>query len=294
MKNNSRRESFFLFSRMHRKPCHYLQVSVYNVARVYVLNCLEELVHDEDLMDVLQDVAPLNDVVKIGFWGNGPKRVSGQKFEYRRARDVTLSCANPSSDRVKLTHVLENEVNVPVVVRLVQPDQPYDILVIGERQQKHNLAERTLRIRLISEGVENLLYRYGLFSPLLYRLPYYTVGLRKSEMLLSSVGDLYKIAGNFKKKPSSLWTVQSRITITNIYDIGENIKTRAHGNTRVNCMHCMLLHSFPYMFPRILLPRPKLFPPKVDYAVKYERKRNKTGIALSRFVLRNPGLLRRE
>lgn len=38
-----------------------------NVARVYVFDRLKELVHDEDLVDVLKDIAPLNDVVKIGF-----------------------------------------------------------------------------------------------------------------------------------------------------------------------------------------------------------------------------------
>lgn len=96
-----------------------------NVARVYVLDRLKKLVHNEDLVDVLEDVAPLDDVVKIGFWGNGPKRVSGQKSENRRTWHVTfvcVLCANSSSDRVKLTHVLENEVNIPIVVRLMQPD----------------------------------------------------------------------------------------------------------------------------------------------------------------------------
>jgi len=103
---------------------------------VYILDRLKKLIHDEDLMDVLKDVAPLNDVVKIGFWGNGPKRVSGQKSENRRTwRDLRVRmCANSSSDRVKLTHVFENEVNVPIVVRLMQSDQLYNVLVIGERQ----------------------------------------------------------------------------------------------------------------------------------------------------------------
>jgi hypothetical protein len=38
-----------------------------NVARVYVLDRLEKLVHDEDLVDVLEDVAPLYDIMEIGF-----------------------------------------------------------------------------------------------------------------------------------------------------------------------------------------------------------------------------------
>lgn len=46
------------------------------------------------------------------------------------ARDLR---SNSSSDRVKLTHVLEHEINVPIVVRLVKTDQSYDVVVIGER-----------------------------------------------------------------------------------------------------------------------------------------------------------------
>lgn len=63
---------------------HHLQIPVDNVARVYVLDRLKKLVHNENLVDVLEDVAPLDDIVKVGFWGNGPKRVSGQKSENRR------------------------------------------------------------------------------------------------------------------------------------------------------------------------------------------------------------------
>jgi hypothetical protein len=59
----------------------------------------------------------------------------------------------------------------------VQPDQLYDVLVIGEREQKHNLAERALRIRLIPERVEDLLHRDGVLPLFVYRLPYDTVGL---------------------------------------------------------------------------------------------------------------------
>lgn len=92
-------------------------------------------------------------------------------------------CANPSSDRLRLTHVLENQINVPVVVRLVQPDQPDDVLVIGERQQEHDLTERTLRVRLIPKSVEDLLHRDRVLPFLLDRLPYYTVSLRKRSAL---------------------------------------------------------------------------------------------------------------
>lgn len=38
-----------------------------NVARMDIFDCLKKLVHDEDLVDVLKDVASFNDVVKIGF-----------------------------------------------------------------------------------------------------------------------------------------------------------------------------------------------------------------------------------
>lgn len=57
---------------------------MYHVSRMNVLDRLKQLIHDVHLVDVLQDVALLNDVVKIGFWGNGPKRVSGQMSENRR------------------------------------------------------------------------------------------------------------------------------------------------------------------------------------------------------------------
>lgn len=66
-----------------RRPSH-LQVSVYHVPRMNVFDRLKQLIHDEHLVEVLQDLALLNHVVEIGFWGNGPKRVSGQKSENRR------------------------------------------------------------------------------------------------------------------------------------------------------------------------------------------------------------------
>jgi len=78
------REMKKLFTSLDCKTQHHLQIPVDNVARMYVLDRLKKLIHDEDLVDVLEDVASLNDVVKIGFWGNGPKRVSGQKSENRR------------------------------------------------------------------------------------------------------------------------------------------------------------------------------------------------------------------
>lgn len=62
----------------------HLQVSVYHVPRMYVFDRLKQLIHDEHLVEVLQDLALLNHVVEIGFWGNGPKRVSGQKSENHR------------------------------------------------------------------------------------------------------------------------------------------------------------------------------------------------------------------
>lgn len=48
----------------------YFQIPMNNVTRVYVLDCLKKLIHDEDLVDVLEDVAALDDVVQVGFWGN--------------------------------------------------------------------------------------------------------------------------------------------------------------------------------------------------------------------------------
>lgn len=115
---------------------------------------------------------------------------------------------NPSSDRLKLTHVLENQVNISVVICLVQPDQPDDVLVIGERQQEHDLAKRTLRVRLISESVEDLLHRDRVLPFLLDRLPYYTVGLRRRSalssllLLLSLIGDPLHRENIRSKEPS--------------------------------------------------------------------------------------------
>lgn len=65
------------------RPSH-LQVSVYHVPRMNVFDRLKQLIHDEHLVEVLQDLALFNHVVEIGFWGNGPKRVSGQKSENHR------------------------------------------------------------------------------------------------------------------------------------------------------------------------------------------------------------------
>lgn len=55
-----------------------------------VFDRLKQLIHDEDLVDVLEDVALLNDVVEIGFWGNGPKRVSGEMSGSRRGHVTSV------------------------------------------------------------------------------------------------------------------------------------------------------------------------------------------------------------
>lgn len=37
---------------------------------MYVLDRPKQLIHDEDLVDVLEEIALLDDVVEIDFWGN--------------------------------------------------------------------------------------------------------------------------------------------------------------------------------------------------------------------------------
>lgn len=98
---------------------------------------------------------------------------------------VTILYLRESLRRLKLTHVLENQINILVIVCLVQPNQPDDVLVIDERQQEHNLAERTLRVRLIPESIKDLFHRNRVLPFLLDRLPYYTIGLCEKSALLS-------------------------------------------------------------------------------------------------------------
>lgn len=54
--------------------------------------------------------------------------------------------------------------------------QFHDIRMISKRLQEYNLPESPLRVRLISERIENLLYGHNIFTLLVYRLPDYPVG----------------------------------------------------------------------------------------------------------------------
>ena len=76
-----------------------------------------------------------------------------------------------------ITHVLEDEVDVLVVVGAVHIQQPDDVGMVAEVLQEHDLPEGPLRIRLIPESVEYLLDGHHTSGFLVHRLPYYSVSL---------------------------------------------------------------------------------------------------------------------
>ena len=97
-----------------------LEVAVDQPAGVAVEQRLEALVHDELLVHRLEDVGA-DDGVEVGL------------------------------------HVVEDEVDVLVVLRLQHVLQPDDVLVPRQPLQVHDLAEGALRVGGVLEGVEDLL-----------------------------------------------------------------------------------------------------------------------------------------
>ena len=97
-------------------------VPVDDVARVQVLRGAEQLVHDVALVNILQDVALPNHVVEV---------------------------------RV---HELEDQVEVAVILRPMDVEQLDNVGVVAEGLEESDLPERPLGIRLVSEGVKDLLH----------------------------------------------------------------------------------------------------------------------------------------
>ena len=111
-----------------------------DVGTVHVLEGLEELVHGVLLVDVLEDAGPDDGV------------------------EVSL-------------HVLEDQVDVPVIVSLQHVQQLDDVLVPMQLLQEHDLPEGPLGISGILEGIKDLLEGHCLPSLLVDSLPHYTICL---------------------------------------------------------------------------------------------------------------------
>ena len=69
-------------------------------------------------------------------------------------------------------HVLEDQVDVAVVVRLEHVGGRDDVLVPVHLLEELDLAERALRVGRILEGVKDLLERDDLFRPIVERAPH--------------------------------------------------------------------------------------------------------------------------
>mmetsp|Transcript_35640 Transcript_35640/g.57417 ORF Transcript_35640/g.57417 Transcript_35640/m.57417 type:complete len:443 (+) Transcript_35640:359-1687(+) len=104
-----------------------LDVAVQHLSRMHELERLEELIDDVLLVNLLQDVGT----------------------DYRM--------------QIRL-HVVADEVNVLIIVGLEHIQQPYDVFVAVEFLQEHDLAESSLRIGGVLEGVEALLQGNNLAS----------------------------------------------------------------------------------------------------------------------------------
>ena len=111
-----------------------LQVPVQELRRVQELEGLEKLVHDVALVDVQKDVRPYRGV------------------------------------QVRL-HVLEHQVDVPVVVRPQHVQQPNDVSVAAYLLQEHDFSKGALRVRGILKGVEDLLQGHNPACLPLHGLP---------------------------------------------------------------------------------------------------------------------------
>ena len=77
-------------------------------------------------------------------------------------------------------HELEDEVEVPVVLRPVHVQQFDDVGVVGELLQEDDLAEGPLRVGLVAERVEDLLHSHHATRPIINRR------LRESHLLANS------------------------------------------------------------------------------------------------------------
>ena len=88
--------------------------------RVHELECTQNLVNDVLLVDILQDVS-LDHVVQVRI------------------------------------HVLEHEVDIAVILSTNDIQKPYNIQVVMQLLEKHDLTERSLSVRSILECIKNLL-----------------------------------------------------------------------------------------------------------------------------------------
>mmetsp|Transcript_53348 Transcript_53348/g.108529 ORF Transcript_53348/g.108529 Transcript_53348/m.108529 type:complete len:356 (+) Transcript_53348:57-1124(+) len=116
-----------------------LDVPVEQLCSVHVVQRLQQLVAHILLVDVLQDVGA-DDVVQIRF------------------------------------HIVEHKVDVLVVLRTDNVQQPDDVVVATELLEVHDLTERALGVRGVAEGVEALLERYRVAGTAVHGFPHNAVG----------------------------------------------------------------------------------------------------------------------
>lgn len=90
-------------------------------------------------------------------------------------------------DGAPLTHELEHQVDVLVVVRPQHVQEPDHVGMRGELQQEHDLPEGALRVRLVAEGVEDLLDGHHVPGATVYRLPHDAVSLGRNSRDLGSL-----------------------------------------------------------------------------------------------------------
>ena len=75
------------------------------------------------------------------------------------------------------THIVEHKVDVLVVLRTDNVQQPDDVVVATELLEVHDLTERALGVRGVAEGVETLLERYRVAGTAVHGFPHDAVGL---------------------------------------------------------------------------------------------------------------------
>mmetsp|Transcript_4134 Transcript_4134/g.6219 ORF Transcript_4134/g.6219 Transcript_4134/m.6219 type:complete len:252 (-) Transcript_4134:107-862(-) len=116
----------------------WLDITMNHFSRMHVFERFEQLIHDVLFVNIFQDVCP-NDSVQIGL------------------------------------HILKNQINVPIIIRLQYVCQFHDVFMIRQFLQEHNFSKRTLGIGGVLKRVKDLFQRNHLFRFLISCFPYNTI-----------------------------------------------------------------------------------------------------------------------
>ena len=121
---------------------------------------------------------------------------AGLGFSLKHSLGLLGILSKMENGELSITHVLEDEIDVLIVVSAVYIQQPDDVWMIAEVLEEHNLPEGALGIRLIAEGVEDFLDSHHTSALPVHRFPHYPISLHhqlKNKLILNqSIALSYK------------------------------------------------------------------------------------------------------